>query len=157
MRGRWSERLTILGLTGLLTACGDDVQNPPVPEPIDEIELFASYITDSFELTSGGETFDVREAGGDVFLSLEATGTMSGIFVVPDGFFDFDEPEVDMAGTWSFDPTSSAVSFEQEADTFIRDTQFVASRDGGVILLSGVFVNADETVRLVLRRVLVAN
>jgi len=131
-------------LTGLLTAvaaCGDDPFSP-TPESV-----AGSYSATEFTATSDAlGTFDLLAVGAEVTVTLAADGTTTGRLFVPGGAEDGSDLDADLAGTWALD--GSTVTFNQTADTFIRDAQFTASRNR----LTGEGVFQGLTIRLVLDR-----
>lgn len=99
-----------------LTACGDDPTGPTVNSVAGE------YRATTFTVADGGTTLDVLAVGGTLTLALDPDGTTTGRIFLPgldeDGG-DFDE---DLAGTWML--RSDTVTFQQSADTLIRDLEF---------------------------------
>ena len=78
----------------------------------------------------------------DVTLDLATDGTTTGRLFVPEGELDGSDLDADLTGTWSL--TDSTVTFEQSADSFIPDVDFIASSNrltgegtfsGGTLLL----------------------
>ncbi len=135
-----SARLAVAVILSLgLLACGDDGFSPTVEN------MAGSYTATTFTRTVGGTTTDQLELGAEVTVDLDEDGTMTGRIFIPEaeeGEGDLDES---LAGTWTLE--GGAVTFEQEADTFVREMQFIASENQ----LSGED-DSDGTVRLVLTK-----
>jgi len=80
-----------------------------------------------FTVTSGVGTTDLLAIGATVDATLAPDGTTSGRLFVPgagEGGADLDE---DLTGTWTL--LGDTVTFDQTADTFIRDADFIAGRN----------------------------
>jgi hypothetical protein len=83
---------------------------------------------------------------GVVTITLAADGTTSGRLFVPGGAEDGSDLDVDLVGAWTL--TGSTVTFNQTADTFIRDAQFTAGRNS----LSSEATLSGSTIRLMLTK-----
>ena len=83
---------------------------------------------------------------GVVTITLAADGTTSGRLFVPGGAEDGSHLDVDLVGAWTL--TGSTVTFNQTADTFIRDAQFTAGRNS----LSSEATLSGSTIRLMLTK-----
>jgi hypothetical protein len=105
-------------LTLALAACGDDNFSPTVEN------VAGPYTASTFTYETSEGTTDLLAAGGE-------------------GGGDLDE---DLTGTWTLAGTT--VTFDQDADTFIRDLEFTADQD----LLIGEDTFDDVTIRLVLSK-----
>jgi hypothetical protein len=117
---RQASRFVPAALT-LLLACGGDSFTPT------EETVVGTYEAAEFTITTGGSTTDLLLAGATVDATLAADGTTSGRLFVPaagEGGADLDE---DLTGTWTLD--GETVTFDQTADTFIRDAEFIAGRN----------------------------
>jgi hypothetical protein len=134
--------------TGLLSAaCADDATGPV--EVTEALVAGLYQATDdfgalSFTTTAEGETTDWLAAGGSLSLSLGADGTVSGELYLPGADEGGADLDADMAGSWSLEGNS--VTFEQDADTFVRDMPFVFA-DG---VLTGEATFQGVRVRVVL-------
>ncbi|MNC92474.1 hypothetical protein D3C83_89090 [compost metagenome] len=69
-----------------------------------------------------------------LFINLNANGSTTGTLFIPEGNTDGSDLTVNLAGTWSI--SGNVVTFDQGADTFVRDMEFVFDGDALV---------ADET------------
>lgn len=113
-------RLLLLEAAGALLVSGcDDVFTPSVAN------VAGDYTATTFTTTTDGATTDQLARGASLVLQLAPDRTVAGRLFVPNGAEgggDFDET---MAGTWTV--TGDVVTFDQEADTFVRDMSFTAS------------------------------
>jgi hypothetical protein len=66
-------------------------------------------------------------AGATFTISLAPSGTTTGHLFVPGGGAGGADLDEDMAGTWLF--VGSTVTFGQTADTFVRNLDFVPTRN----------------------------
>lgn len=89
---------------------------------------------------------DLLALGAIVGVSLAPDGTSSGRLFVPGGAEGGGDLDEDLAGTWTL--AGSTVTFNQTADTFIRDAEFTASRNR----LTGEGAFGDQTIRLELTK-----
>jgi hypothetical protein len=129
-----------LALTIALTACGDDF-SPTVEN------VAGSYSASTFTYRTDAGTTDLLAAGAVVSIDLAEDGTTTGEIFVEDGGEGGGDLEADLAGTWTLE--GSTVTFDQAADTFIRDLEFTADED----VLDGEDTFDDVTIRLVLTKV----
>lgn len=110
----------VLALAGavLLPLAGCDSAEDDTPA--------GSYEATRFRATIEGETVDVLAAGGALTMRLRDDGTVSGRLVVPTSLAEGGEGDVPFAGTYTVTGSGSAttVTFEHEADTFVRDAEW---------------------------------
>ena len=119
-----------VALAALVTlgACEDESTGP-------ELEVVAgTYTATTFDVTESGMTFDILDLGGDLTMTLNANGTMSGNLFAPgmdDGGADLDQ---DFAGSWEVDE-DSRVTFElaDDDDTFLEDVALDFDEDDGTL------------------------
>lgn len=139
MKARQLSVVTALPLLALvLFACDDDATG------IDE-DLVGSYQATTFTVTTDDGTTDVLAEGGSLDITLAADGTTSGTLIIPATQSESGEEEqASMSGTWSIE--SGTVTFEQDADTFVRDMGFQASEGR----LEGEETFGEETVHVIL-------
>lgn len=130
-----------LGLAFALTACGGDDPFSPTVETVT-----GSYEASTFTLTTTGGTTNLLAAGSTVSVTLAADGSTSGRLFVPGGAENGEDFDADLTGTWTL--TGSTVTFDQSADTFIRDVEFTAGRNQ--LTSEGTF--SGSTIRLVLTK-----
>jgi hypothetical protein len=128
-----------LTLTIALAACSDDNFSPTVEN------VAGSYTASTFTYETAAGTTDLLALGAVVSIDLDADGTTTGEIFLEDGGEDGDLDE-SLAGTWTLD--GSTVTFDQTADTFIRDVEFTADEDR----LAGEDTFDDVTIRLVLSK-----
>ncbi len=70
-------------------------------------------------ITDTGGTSDWRAAGSTFTISLATNGTTTGHLFIPGGDEGGGDFNRDMAGTWAL--SGDTVSFDQAADSFVRD------------------------------------
>jgi hypothetical protein len=101
-------------LCAALVACGSDSTGPSEP-PV------GSYTAIEFVTTGNSGQTNQLVIGGSLNMNLAANGTTSGHLhtAASGGDPAFD---ADMAGTWTM--TGNVVSFNQSADTFVRNMDF---------------------------------
>ncbi len=134
-------RTVLLGLAVVLAGCGDDDGFSPTVETV-----AGSYSAASFTLGSPAGTIDLLALGSVVTVTLAPDGSTSGQLLVPGGAEDGGDLDADLTGTWTLD--GSTVTFNQAADTFIRDAEFTAAENR----LTGEGTFDGQTVRLVLTK-----
>ena len=128
-----------LALTITLAACGDDF-SPTVEN------VAGSYTASTFTYRTEAGTTDLLALGALVSIELAEDGTTTGEIFLEGGGEDGGDLDEDLAGTWTL--TGSTVTFDQVADTFIRDVEFTADEDR----LTWEDTSDDVTVRLVLTK-----
>jgi hypothetical protein len=129
-----------LGLTIAFAACGDDSFSPT------EETVAGSYAASTFTLETSAGTTDLLELGAVASITLAADGTTTGEIFVEGGAEDGGDLDENLTGTWTL--TGSTVTFDQGADTFVRDVEFTAGRDR----LTGEGTFDEGTIRLVLTK-----
>jgi hypothetical protein len=133
--------VVILGLAvalGGMSACDDD---PVQPQEISRAELVGRFEATTIHVDPAGAEapIDVLEGlGGELDVTLNADGTTTGHIFVP-GAGEGGDLDESLVGTFSFDEDTGEVTFEQGADTFVRDLTFQSVRADGTIEL-----RADE-------------
>ena len=115
-------RMFALGITVVLAACGGDDGFEPSVETV-----AGSYAASTFTVTTPAGAANLLATGALVSVTLAADGTKTGRLFVPNGADDGSDLDEDLAGTWSL--SGSTVTFNQGADTFLRDVQFTASQN----------------------------
>lgn len=99
-----------------LAACGDD---PFVPT-MDSIA--GEYRATTLTATTGGVTVDALALGGTLTLDLDEDGTTTGRLFLPGLEEDGSDFDASLDGTWQL--RGDVVTFDQGADTLIRDLEF---------------------------------
>jgi hypothetical protein len=84
-------------------------------------------------------------AGASVDATLAPDGTTSGRFFLPGGGEDGSDLDEDLTGTWT--PSGQAVTFNQTADTFIGQAEFIAGRN--TLTAEGTFSGLSIFLQLV--------
>jgi hypothetical protein len=106
----------------LLLACGDSDGFSPTEETV-----AGTYTAGTFTITSAVGPTDLLAAGATVDATLAADGTATGRLFVPVVVAGGEELDEDLTGTWTL--SGDTVTFDQAADTFIRDAEFIAGRN----------------------------
>ena len=101
----------------LLTACGDDATAPA--------SVAGQYTATTFNLVQAVDTTDVLAAGGNLFITLTASGTTTGQLFVPAALNGGTPFTASMDGTFTLN--NGVVTFSQAADTFVRDLPFTVT------------------------------
>jgi hypothetical protein len=114
-------RIITLALTLALAACGDDNFSPTVEN------VAGSYAASTFTCETTDGTTDLLAAGAVVAIDLADDGTTTGEIFVAAGGEGGGNLDQDLTGTWIL--ASRTVTFDQDADTFIRDLEFTADED----------------------------
>jgi hypothetical protein len=91
----------------------------------DDGTIAGSYETTRFTAVIDGEPVDVLGAGGRITMTLREGGGVSGRLVVPVPPAEDGEGDTPFAGTYA--RSGSTVTFDHEADTFIRDAVWTFS------------------------------
>lgn len=136
-----TERVSALILVVGLGACGDDDSFSPTVETV-----AGTYTASTFTLSSPIGTVNLLAGGATVTMVLDADGSTTGHLFVPGGDDDGSDLESDLTGTWVL--TGDTVTFQQAADSFIPDVQFIATANR----LTGERTTTAGTIRLVLTK-----
>lgn len=129
----------LLGSIVGLAAC----DGPTLPT-VDSVA--GAYRATTFTVEQGGVTEDILAKGGLINLTLNRDGTTAGRLFAPGGGEDGSDFDADLTGTWSL--TGTLVTFQHEADTFVRDVPFTVSDDR----LSAEATFSGVTLRVVLTK-----
>jgi hypothetical protein len=132
--------LAALTLSVAFVGCGDDPFEPTVEN------VAGSYEATTLTLTTAEGTVDLLDAGASAEVTLETDGTTSGRLFVPEGGEGGEDLDEDLEGTWELD--GDIVTFDQTADTFIRDAEFTAEENR----LSGEETFTGATIEVVLTK-----
>jgi len=132
-------RPAMLALALGLLACGGDNLAPTMDT------VAGTYTATTFTITSTTPPTDALAAGVTVTLTLAPNGTTSGRLFVP-GADDGGDIDEDLTGTWSL--SGRSVTFNQSANTFIRDAVFTVGANR--LTTEGTF--GDTSLRLVLTK-----
>jgi hypothetical protein len=124
----------------LLLACGGSDSFTPTEETV-----AGTYEASVFTVTGFSGTTDLLLAGATVDATLAPDGTTSGRLFVPGGDEDGSDLDEDLTGTWML--TGQTVTFNQTADTFIRDAEFIAGRN--TLTAEGTFSGLSIFLQLV--------
>jgi hypothetical protein len=109
----------LVGLVQLsLLACGDGTSP--------STSLAGSYVATDFRVTPTGQaSIDVLGAGGTLSIAIAANNTTTGSLNVPGSVTGGAPFTASMAGTAML--SGSTVTFQQSADTFVRDLSWTRS------------------------------
>ena len=116
--------LWMLGAALVATAC-DDGGVLVGTRSLARDDLVGAYVATTLVVTLGAEQIDVLGEGGSLFITLEPAGTTTGAIFVPEAVGG-EELTAELSGTWVFRNEGPIVTFEQDADTFVRDLTFRA-------------------------------
>jgi hypothetical protein len=133
-------RAVALSLTLAFTGCGDDSSFSPTVGSV-----AGAYSATIFTLGSAG-VVNQLVLGADVAMTLAPDGTTTGHLFVPGAGENGGDLDADLIGTWTL--SRGGVTFDQTADTFIRDVRFTADRDR----LTGDAPTGHNNVHLVLTK-----
>ncbi len=123
-----------------LLACGGSESFTPTEDTV-----AGTYHASAFTVTSGVGTTDLLAIGATVEATLAPGGTTSGRLFVPGADADGSDLDEDLTGTWTL--AGQTVTFDQTADTFIRDAEFIAGR--GTLTGEGTFDGVSIFLQLV--------
>jgi hypothetical protein len=132
-----------LALAVSVSACGGD--GGPGFSPTDD-NVAGEYTATVLTLTTTAGTTNYLASGATLSLALHTSGATTGHLFLPGGAEDGSDFDADLTGTW--DLTGSTVTFNQDADTFIRDVAFEATENR----LTAEETFDDGTVRVVLAK-----
>lgn len=110
-------RILVFGLALTAAACADDPLSP-------EERVAGEYTATTLTVNQGGATFDALQTGARLDIILRENGTTTGRLFVPQGDEDGGDFEADLTGTFTVSEDGQRVTFDQAADTFIRDVEF---------------------------------
>ena len=124
--------LALLFAAGL-AGCSEDPAGPAIATDVTVAQLAGSYEATSttFVGNDNGTEIDVLALGGYIAIELHQDGTTEGTMFVPEGNEDGSDYTADLMGTWDLS-TSGVITFDHDADTFIRDVDWLAYEDGTV-------------------------
>ena len=135
-------RAVALSLTLGFTGCGDDSSFSPT---VGSVAGAYSATIFTLDLGSAG-VVNQLVLGADVAMTLAPDGTTTGHLFVPGAGENGGDLDADLIGTWTL--SRGGVTFDQTADTFIRDVRFTADRDR----LTGDAPTGHNNVHLVLTK-----
>jgi hypothetical protein len=138
-----SRRLAGLALGMIVSACGGD--GNPGFSPTDD-NVAGEYEATTLTITTTSGTTNLLGLGATLAVALHTSGATTGHLFVPGGAEDGSDFDADLTGTW--DLTGTTVTFDQDADTFIRDVEFTATENR----LTAEETFDDGTVRVVLTK-----
>ncbi len=107
--------------------------------------MAGTYEAGVFTVTSFSGTTDLLLAGATVDATLAPDGTTSGRLFVPGGDDDGSDLDEDLGGTWTL--SGDTVTFNQTADTFIGEAEFIAGRN--TLTAEGSFSGLEIFLQLV--------
>jgi len=110
-----------ISLCMILTLAACDSPFSPTVE-----NMAGTYQATKLQVDSAGHITDYVAIGSAITLELNPAGTVSGHLFIVGGDDDGGDMDADMTGTWAL--TGDTVTFDQTADTFVRDYVFTASR-----------------------------
>jgi hypothetical protein len=119
LRTSFRTAFAAVAILSTLAACGDDGALEPDP-------IAGAYTATTFRITppSSAEA-NVLAQGGSLTITIGANNTTTGTLNVPATITGGDALVASMAGT--VDRNGNGVSFEQTADTFVRDLNWTVA------------------------------
>ena len=105
------KRLAVVAFTLAAVGC-DNATEPTMAEVV------GTYEAVEFTAAADGDTTDQLARGATLEITLADDGSTVGSLFVPGGAEDGGDFQADLAGSWALD--AGTVTFEQDADTFIR-------------------------------------
>lgn len=81
-----------------------------------------AYEAVEFTITTAGDVVDQLAGGARFEITLAENGTTSGTLFVPEGGEGGGDFQADLSGSWALE--GDTVTFDQTADTFVRDMPF---------------------------------
>jgi hypothetical protein len=145
-RRRWSwaaVRSLALGVTAAtFGGCTSDsiIQVKRSTGRIDRSELVGAYVGATIVFVDGADTTDLSASGAFFNLTLGESSGVAGHLFIPGAGAGGADIDADMTGAWTFDLVGQIVRFVQQADTFVRESEWPASRDAFAIELRGTSV-----------------
>jgi hypothetical protein len=116
--------LTSLAVGFAAGGCSDSTSSPTginassaPPATVD-----GSYHATKLAAKQGSSTTDLLAGGAQISLVLTSTATTTGTIVIPAAYSESGTEEtLALDGTYTYDPGTGTVTFDQAADTFVRD------------------------------------
>ena len=108
----------LAGAVLFLAACDSPTEPPTVASVAGE------YTATEFRVTTPGESVDLLQEGVELDIDLRADGTTAGRLFAPGLDEDGGDLDADLAGRWTLQ--GDTVRFQHDADTFLRDMDFIA-------------------------------
>jgi hypothetical protein len=139
--------LFLLVAVPALSACDDDSTDL---EPIHAADVTEVFEATTFTVKQDGQVQDQLALGATFEITLADDGTTSGHLHVPDADEGGGDLEADLVGTFDFDDSSDEITFDQDADTFVRDMMFEAVRVDDEVRLQGEKDFDGATIKVVL-------
>lgn len=88
-----------------------------------DVGVAGNYEANQFTVQIEGEAVDVLSAGGFIEMTLRESGAVSGRLFIPEALTAGEENDFSLEGTYTI--SGDVVTFDHEADTFIRDVEWV--------------------------------
>lgn len=126
-----------------LIACGKGTTEPGDVSPAD---LVGRYGAVTLTTTERGVVRDRLDEGAFIDLRLQVDGTTSGEFFLPES----GGVSQDLVGTYLLDEARSEVMLRHDADTFLRDLSWLATRSANGIRMEAEGAFGETTVRVAL-------
>jgi len=132
---RYGTLLTLSSTLSLLGACGSS------SDP-DSLAFAGDYDASVMIVTAAGlHPVDLLAGGSSLTISIAGDSSVTGHLFIPAAITGTGDLDDDLAGTAS--ATVSTISFDQTADTFVRDLTFTRHRD---YLSADQMINGDRYV-----------
>lgn len=110
--------VSVAVLAAAVVSCGDDALSVQ--------DVVGTYTATSFSVTPTGQAaIDVLAGGGSLAITLAGDGSTTGVMAIPASINGGTALLESMAGTFTL--TGTTITFDQAADTFVRDVDFTVS------------------------------
>ncbi len=120
-RSTYRSLLAAVAIVSTLAACGDDGLIDPDP-------IVGAYTATTFRATaSGQQEIDVLARGGSLTITIGSNNTTTGSLTIPANVTGAAAIQASMAGT--IERNGNGVTFEQTADTFVRDLNWTVANN----------------------------
>ena len=139
--------LLFVAIALAVPACSSDPADP-TPEPLTAAELLGAYTATTFTVDFGSGPENMLSGGASIQITLQANGETTERVFAPDAGEEGGDFDESLAGTWILQGV--IVELDHDADTFLRDMPFTATKGGGVVRLGGSKNFGDETIHVVL-------
>lgn len=122
-------------------ACSDDTASGE--------GVVGGYRATTLTQVENGQRTNVLSQGAKLTMTLAADGTTTGTFIIPAALTESGTPDtLSLAGTYAYDAERQEVTFDQEADTYLRDVTW--NVDGR--RLTSTFGDGGTSIETVLTR-----
>ncbi|MEZ4412428.1 MAG: hypothetical protein R2910_05545 [Gemmatimonadales bacterium] len=144
-------RLAIFAAFCVATGCGESSPSPTginsnsAPPPT----VVGPYHATKLTVKEAGTTTDLIAGGAQISLILTDSGTTTGSIVIPAAYSESGvEETLALDGSYTYDAETGTITFDQVADTFIRDMAWNAGGTELYGILDAGSYTLDATLKL---------